>query len=806
MHTKPDNLKALSLCALLLPTTFAPKLIAVEVANAINSEVESATEVEKVTVYGRHNRLIMESGTATKSNMSLMETPAAVVVVDGMLLEEQGLNTLQDAIRNISGLTQDGNNYGIGDNLAIRGLGVNYTYDGIYAGGDLGNSYNPTRSLTNVESIEVLKGPATGLYGMGEAGGVINLIEKKPQNKEAYEIRASVGQWNSHSLMFDATSAINEGLAYRLVGNLESSDGYRGLSSERTELYASLRYNISENNQVILSAAYIDDAVQIDSVGHPVRLVDYDALGLAPGTEISADDLVNGEADAGGLQLSDEQKEQIAASLSTSDGIQPFDLGDVGLISPLSTPNQGEEFRIKVRQDIDFDNNWSFTQQLQYRTYETDYIRQTSAFNYNYYNRNGVINLEPRAPLVIDGVVYPYAARRQEYRNITADETAVQYFADLTKTWRAGDIEGEHLFSANYETRDTQYQQLSIWDADDARSGDTPVPYILDIRAPNWPTGSFDDYVTEDSLRSKYDKSISAWGVSFQEVLYFSKALTGRFGGAYGGVEQTYLNQNGSYLEYDTDDAGFTYNLGLSYRVSEQVATFLNHSKGRTAYSILGSIAAEDNRPDSESESWDLGVRFTGFDKQLLGSIVWFDTARTNLRYSNPDYDEVENPDVAEYYYDEADRTEGVEIDLNFDINEQWSMNLNATYQDPVSEPGEHAASQALEQTKGIAEKLASAWLTYSHSFGGLPAPVRFSLGLSYEDERSLTATAFNSPYAYVNSYSVWDAAASYAGDNWDVQFNLRNIGDKDYYSKAMYLNALPGEERNAELTLAYHF
>ena len=115
-----------------------------------------------ITVYGRHNRLILESGTATKSNMSLMETPAAVVQVDGTLLKEQGVDTLQESIRNISGLTQDGNNYGVGDNLAIRGLGVNYTYDGIYAGADLGNSYNPTRSMTNVESIEVLKGPATG--------------------------------------------------------------------------------------------------------------------------------------------------------------------------------------------------------------------------------------------------------------------------------------------------------------------------------------------------------------------------------------------------------------------------------------------------------------------------------------------------------------------------------------------------------------------------------------------------------------------------------------------------------------------
>ena len=43
----------------------------------------------------------------------------------------------------------------------------------------MGNTYNPTRTLTNIERVEVLKGPATGLYGTGAAGGVINMIEKK---------------------------------------------------------------------------------------------------------------------------------------------------------------------------------------------------------------------------------------------------------------------------------------------------------------------------------------------------------------------------------------------------------------------------------------------------------------------------------------------------------------------------------------------------------------------------------------------------------------------------------------------------
>lgn len=783
-----------------------------------NSQLSETTQAEqvsskqeynldKITVYGRHNRLIMESGTATKSNMSLMETPAAVVVVDGELLKQQGVSTLQESIRNISGLTLDGNNYGVGDNLAIRGLGVNYTYDGIYAGADLGNSYNPTRSMTNVESIEVLKGPATGLYGMGEAGGIINLIEKKPLDAEQYEIKASAGSWNSYSLMVDATSAITDNLAYRVVANREESDGYRGLSDERSELYTSLSYRLSDSNRFLVSAAYIDDAVQIDSVGHPVRLLDLSLFDQSAGN-ITAADLVNADAASGGLQLTDAQREQLAATIRPTDGVQPYDLGDTSLISPLSSPNEGQEFRLKLRHDIEFDQDWSLTQQVQYRTYKTDYVRQTSAYNYLYVDRNGTTNLEPRAPLVIDGELYPFAARRQEYRRVEADEKVWQYFLDLTNTWSLGSIEGEHLLSANYEYHDMDYAQWSIWDGDDTRSD--AVPYILDIRNPNWPDADFDDF--NPSLRSSYTKKVSSWGISFQEVLYFTDALTGRFGGAYGGVKQTYQNQfSDSEPEFDADDSGFTYNLGLTYELTPNLSAFVNHSKGRTAYSVLGSLDETDNRPDSESESWDFGVRFTALDEQLIGSVVVFDTARTNLRYTNPLYednpdDAAFNIDVPEYFYDEQERTTGVEIDINFDINEQWSLNTNATFQDPVTEPGDQALFTDEIATKGIAEKFARGWVTYSHQFSFLPAPLDFSLGVTYEGERTISSSAFGIAYAFVDSYTVWDAAVAYQSKQWDIQLNLRNLANDDYYSSAMFLGGLPGEERNAELTVAYKF
>ncbi|WP_448551845.1 TonB-dependent receptor [Thalassotalea montiporae] len=783
-----------------------------------NAEAPADKNMERISVYGQHNELILNSGTATKSDMDLIEIPAAIVVVSKELIDQQGATDLQEILNNISGLNQAGNNYGIGDNLVIRGLGVSYTYDGMYAGGGLGNSYNPTRSMTNVESIEVLKGPATGLYGIGAAGGIINLVEKKPQREAAYHLRASAGSWDSQQVMFDATGPVTDHLAYRLVGNYEKSDGYRGLSDERTELYSTFLLDNIDNHALTLSAAYIDDSVQIDSIGHPVRILNHDSINGSPNdwTALVNDSDADGDGVLG-IQLTDAQRQQLADSIVATDGFQPFDLGNGALISPLSSPNKGEELRVKLKSEWQINDETRLIQQLQYRDYESQFVRQTGAFNYVYWNRSGEINANPRAPLVIDDVLYPYAARRQEYRRQYSDEQSLQYFADLQIKWQWLGMDGEHLISANYEDRDMSVKSWSIYDAD-GTSAENAVPYILDIRNPNWPTGSFDDYAP--SLRSNYDKNVKSAGISIQEVIYFTDSLTGRFGGAYTELEQTYQHKGTDRSplateEADTDDSGFTYNLGLNYRITPEIAVFANASKGRTAYSILGSVSSSetDNRPDSESESIDLGVRFTALNEELIGSVVWFDTRRTNLRYNNPLFNDNPNDaefniDVPQYFYNDEDKTRGVEFDLNLAISETFSMNANATYQDAelIRNSNRGTSTPVSGPVKGIPEKFASVWANYRDQLLGLPGELNASLGLTYEDERSVNSTGFGLPVSALSSYSVWDAAFGYEHKNWQVKVNLNNIFDKTYYSKAMFLGGLPGEGRNAKVTFDYNF
>ncbi|MFT6976759.1 MAG: outer membrane receptor protein involved in Fe transport [Shewanella psychromarinicola] len=787
-------------------------------ASTDKANTSSPTDYERITVYGRQNHVVMNSGLATKSNMSLMETPAAVVIVDEALIDSQGITNMQELVRNISGVTQAGNNYGIGDNLVVRGLGANYTYDGMYGGAGLGNTFNPTRSLTNVSSVEVLKGPATGLYGMGSAGGVINLIEKKPAFDSKQLFEAEVGQWDTYSLMADSTGAITDDMAYRVVAKSARSDGYRDLGTDRDEVYGSLKFVLDDNQNLMLSAAYINDAIPVDSIGHPIRIYNAASVDGKTAADVSWQDLVN-DPTSKGLQLSDEQRQQLADSLSASDGQTPYEFGPNGLISPMAKDNQGEELRFKLTHNIYLTDNLFLNQQLQYRNYETAFARQTGAYNYVYWQRNGVINQNPRAPLVENDVLYPYAARRQEYRKVSADEKSWQYFADLRYDFDIGNISNELLVNVNVEDRDIRFKQYSIYDADytlkdsDGNlSYQGSLPYIYDIRNPNWGEGEFEDY--DPLLTSNYNKSVTAWGLGLQHVGYLGGGFTSRIGVAFNEIKQSYehLGVDARYSssladpqpEADTTDNGVTYNLGLTFMPTDDISIFVNHSKGRTAYSVLGDVKGnEADREDSQSISNDLGIRAKAFDDQLLASLVLFKTSRTNLAYTNPDYDSsAVTPDIDPYFYDGSEDTKGVELDLNAYLSDQWKVNLNAVYQDARDNQNPNSSDYGQRQ-KGVPYVTAGAWVTYAAELG-LSAPLSLSLGAKYVDERSTHSSSFGIPDGYVPSYTVIDSAISYDVERYKVQLNINNIFNETYYDKAMFLGGLPGEARNAKLTVTY--
>jgi catecholate siderophore receptor len=133
------------------------------------------------------------SGTATKLDASLQDTPQSMVVVSQELLQSQGFFSLRDALRNVPGLTMTaGENNRTGDRLNIRGFSADNDLftDGLRDNGQY------FRDTFNVQQVEVLKGPSAVLFGRGSTGGVVNNVTKQPTREWASDVSLTAGTYD----------------------------------------------------------------------------------------------------------------------------------------------------------------------------------------------------------------------------------------------------------------------------------------------------------------------------------------------------------------------------------------------------------------------------------------------------------------------------------------------------------------------------------------------------------------------------------------------------------------------------------
>lgn len=157
------------------------------------------------------------ASTANKLDTPIMETPFSVQVVPQQILKDQQIVNLQDATKNISGV-QTSFGYGnLYQAFTIRGFETNNVLrNGQRSAGGVGRSMV---EMANVNSIEVLKGPAAMLYGRLDPGGMVNVITNKPQDSAYYSLQQQFGSYNMYRTTVDATGPINEDktLLYRLI-------------------------------------------------------------------------------------------------------------------------------------------------------------------------------------------------------------------------------------------------------------------------------------------------------------------------------------------------------------------------------------------------------------------------------------------------------------------------------------------------------------------------------------------------------------------------------------------------------------
>lgn len=175
---------------------------------------------------------------AGKSPVSVQDTPFAMNIIDVAQIRETGAKNIQDALLYSAGVYAG--RYGFdtrGDWAAVRGLNPSNYTDGLRS---LFGSYNTVRPEINaLESIEVLKGPSSVLYGQAELGGIINVVTKKPKQTASREIEVQVGSHERKQIALDLTGPLNadKTLLYRLVTLKRDSDSQVDYVNDDAELF-----------------------------------------------------------------------------------------------------------------------------------------------------------------------------------------------------------------------------------------------------------------------------------------------------------------------------------------------------------------------------------------------------------------------------------------------------------------------------------------------------------------------------------------------------------------------------------------
>jgi len=195
----------------------------------------------------------------TKSEAPLRDIPQTINVVPAQVIRDQNASSLQDVLKNVPGLglsTGDGQR----DQVFIRGFTAigdqfvdGFRDDALYF-----------RDLSNVESVEVIKGPAAVLYGRGSSGGLINRVTKKP-GVDVSDVSFTANSTAGRRAELDLGRAGEGALSWRLTGAVERGDGFRAQQFiDRTAIAPSVALRFSADTKLLLQMDYLEDRRMMD--------------------------------------------------------------------------------------------------------------------------------------------------------------------------------------------------------------------------------------------------------------------------------------------------------------------------------------------------------------------------------------------------------------------------------------------------------------------------------------------------------------------------------------------------------------
>jgi len=172
------------------------------------ADADAVYELDPLSVQAVEHYRAVSATSATRTDTPIESIPQTINVVPAQVLEDLDDSRIDRAL-NFSGGVVKGNDFGglQFENYSVRG----FSSGDIYRNGFPANrGRRPAPDSSSIERIEVLKGPASGLFGRGDPGGLINYVTKRPQNKTFANVRLSAGSWDRYRGTLDLNTPLNE--------------------------------------------------------------------------------------------------------------------------------------------------------------------------------------------------------------------------------------------------------------------------------------------------------------------------------------------------------------------------------------------------------------------------------------------------------------------------------------------------------------------------------------------------------------------------------------------------------------------
>jgi iron complex outermembrane recepter protein len=209
------------------------------------------------------------ASTATRTDTPLRDVPQSIQVVPQQVLQEQQVTRLSEALRNVPGVARGGTTprFTFVEDALIRGFDGNYLVNGLNSL----TGFAPIFEASNIESVEVLRGPASVLYGQGFTGGIVNLVTKQPLNEPYYSLELSAGSFNFYRGSLDFSGPLNDSrtVLYRFTGAAQTTESFFDFyDAQRYSLAPTLTWQISDRTRITFEASYAQ-ATQPFDLGLP---------------------------------------------------------------------------------------------------------------------------------------------------------------------------------------------------------------------------------------------------------------------------------------------------------------------------------------------------------------------------------------------------------------------------------------------------------------------------------------------------------------------------------------------------------